>query len=518
MACPRVPGSSWRYGPARILMQARGELTNLFQSLERAVAPRSSISRKKSASEFLTGIHKATDVSIGVASVLTAFVIANLGSLPGNAAGFLTLRISVKNVLFTVIYAVLWSSMHHGFGVYKSRRLNWDAMRRVAGATTVASAFSVIFVVTSRSGAYRLSTVLLGWIIALSLSIVARMVFSTLTGPTTLSKHRRHILIVGTGGRTLRLLQRINGRANTDYHILGFVDSNHKKTLPPEIEDKLLGELPQLEDVLKSTVVDEVLITLPVKSCYSQIQEAISVCERVGVEAKYFSEIFQPSLANADYERMEGLAVTSLKPVVDDVRFIVKRAIDIFGASLGLISLSPLLLVIAISIKLTTQGPVFFTQQRHGRNRRRFRMYKFRTMVHAAEELQPLFEDQNEVSGPVFKIKNDPRLTRIGTVLRRTSLDELPQLINVLKGEMSLVGPRPLPQRDVSRFEEGWLLRRFCVLPGLTGLWQISSRGDARFEEWVQKDFEYIDNWSLRLDLAILLKTIPAVMKGTGAA
>jgi len=498
-------------------MQARGEITNLF-SFERAVAPRSSISKKKSASELLTGIHKAMDVSIGVASVLAAFVIANLGSLPGNAAGFLTLRISVKNLLFTLIYAVLWSSIHHAFGVYKSRRPNWDAVRRMAGATTVASGFAVIFVVTSRSGAFRLSTVLLAWIIALSLSISARMVFSTLAGPATLSKHPRHILIVGTGGRTLRLLQSMNGRANTDYRILGFVDSNRKQFLPPEIEDNLLGELPQLEDVLKSTVVDEVLITLPVKSCYAKIQEAIRVCERVGVEAKYLSEIFQPSLANADYERMEGLAVTSLKPVVDDVRFIVKRAIDIIGASVGLLSLSPLFLVIAISIKLTSQGPVFFTQERHGRNRRRFRMYKFRTMVLSAEQLQPLFEDKNEVSGPVFKIKNDPRITRIGIGLRRSSLDELPQLINVLKGEMSLVGPRPLPQRDVSRFEDGWLLRRFCVLPGMTGLWQINGRGSARFGEWMKKDFEYIDNWSLRLDLEILLKTIPAVMKGTGAA
>ena len=499
-------------------MQARGELTNVFQSLERVIAPRPSVAKKKSATEFLTGIHKATDVSIGVASVITGFVIANVGSLPGNAAGFLTLRISVKNLLFTVIYAVLWSSVHHAFGVYKSQRLNWDAMRRLIGATTVASAFAVIFVVTSRSGAFRPETVLLGWAIALGLSIAARIVFSTLTGPTALSKHRRHVLIVGTGGRTLRLLQRMNGRARTDYHILGFVDSNRKQFLPPEIEEKLLGELPQLEDVLKGIVVDEVLITLPVKSCYSQIQEAIRVCERVGVEAKYLSEIFQPSLAKADYERMEGLAVTSLKPVVDDVRFIVKRAIDIVGASVGLISLAPLFLVIATSIKLTSQGSVFFTQQRHGRNRRRFRMYKFRTMVQSAEDLQPMFEEQNEVGGPVFKIKNDPRLTRIGIVLRRTSLDELPQLINVLKGEMSLVGPRPLPQRDVSRFEDGWLLRRFCVLPGMTGLWQISSRGHARFEEWVQKDFEYIDNWSLRLDLRILLKTVPAVLKGTGAA
>ena len=144
-------------------------------------------------------------------------------------------------------------------------------------------------------------------------------------------------------------------------------------------------------------------------------------------------------------------------------------------------------------------------------------MYKFRTMVDKAEALQPSLELKNEVCGPVFKIRNDPRVTSLGMFLRRSSLDELPQLLNVLKGEMSLVGPRPLPGRDVSKFEEAWLLRRFCVVPGLTGLWQVTARNSIRFEDWVQRDFEYIDNWSLKLDFLILARTIPAVLKGVGA-
>ena len=144
-------------------------------------------------------------------------------------------------------------------------------------------------------------------------------------------------------------------------------------------------------------------------------------------------------------------------------------------------------------------------------------MYKFRTMVNQAEQLQPLLERRNEAVGPIFKMKEDPRVTRLGAFLRRSSLDELPQLFNVIKGEMSLVGPRPLPVRDVSKFAEGWLLRRFCVLPGLTGLWQVNARNTINFDDWVKQDFEYIDNWSLRLDLQILLKTVPVVLKGTGA-
>jgi lipopolysaccharide/colanic/teichoic acid biosynthesis glycosyltransferase len=162
-------------------------------------------------------------------------------------------------------------------------------------------------------------------------------------------------------------------------------------------------------------------------------------------------------------------------------------------------------------------GPILFNQERYGRNRHRFKMYKFRTMVNRAEELQTFLEQRNEVRGPVFKIRNDPRVTRLGMLLRRTSLDELPQLVNVLKGEMSLVGPRPLPGRDVSRFEEASLMRRFCVVPGLTGLWQVTARSSIKFEDWVRHDFEYIDNWSLKLDFQILAKTIPAVLKGVGA-
>jgi lipopolysaccharide/colanic/teichoic acid biosynthesis glycosyltransferase len=175
------------------------------------------------------------------------------------------------------------------------------------------------------------------------------------------------------------------------------------------------------------------------------------------------------------------------------------------------------MLLIAVAIKLTSAGPAIYSQQRYGRNKRRFKMYKFRTMVTNAEELQQALEQRNEAAGPVFKIKEDPRVTRVGTFLRKSSLDELPQLFNVLRGEMSLVGPRPLPLRDVSRFNESWLLRRFCVTPGMTCLWQINGRSNTSFDRWVEQDLKYIDEWSLMLDLEILAKTIPVVLRGRGA-
>jgi len=172
---------------------------------------------------------------------------------------------------------------------------------------------------------------------------------------------------------------------------------------------------------------------------------------------------------------------------------------------------------IAVAVELTSSGPALFAQERFGYMKRRFRMYKFRTMVADAERFQGDLEAQNEAAGPVFKIRADPRITALGRFLRRTSLDELPQLWNVLVGEMSLVGPRPLPTRDVDRFSEPWLMRRFSMRPGLTCLWQIGGRSDLSFQRWIALDLEYIDRWSLWLDTLILLKTIPAVFSGTGA-
>jgi lipopolysaccharide/colanic/teichoic acid biosynthesis glycosyltransferase len=174
--------------------------------------------------------------------------------------------------------------------------------------------------------------------------------------------------------------------------------------------------------------------------------------------------------------------------------------------------------ILAVFIKIDSPGPTFFIQERVGLNKRTFRLYKFRTMLRNAEKMQAKLENANEVSGPVFKIKDDPRITRIGKYLRKTSIDELPQLINVLKGDMSLVGPRPLPVRDYNGFDQDWQRRRFSIRPGITCLWQINGRSNVSFEKWMKLDMEYIDKWSLVLDFKILFKTIPAVLRGLGAA
>ncbi len=177
----------------------------------------------------------------------------------------------------------------------------------------------------------------------------------------------------------------------------------------------------------------------------------------------------------------------------------------------------PILAIVALAIKLDSSGPILFAQERVGLSKRRFKLLKFRTMVDGAEAMQSKLEHLNEMDGAAFKIKNDPRVTRVGRILRKTSLDELPQLINVLKGDISLVGPRPLPLRDVERFDADWHRRRFSIKPGITCLWQIMGRNNIPFEKWMELDMEYIDRWSLWLDLKILAKTIPAVLRGSGA-
>ena len=498
-------------------MRASLELSKQLPSFKRRTASAGRGLVKTSASQFLIRAYKIADVLIAILCVPIAFIIINSRTMPEDATGFLALRISVKNLLLITSFALLWSAICHAFGLYRKQRRNPDAIFRAVAASVCGGLFILLFMMTSRAGLFGINAVFLAWCLAILSTVAVRPLFNALSAPTTLSRHPRQVLIVGSGARALKLYRELNRKAGADYQVIGFVDSHTSNGSFTEIQVKLLGSLSQLEEILVSTVVDEVLITLPVKSCYAQIESAIQVCERLGVESKYLSDIFEPSLASTGYERMEGFAVTSRKPVSHDSRYIVKRAIDIAGALLGLIVLSPLFLLIAAAIKLTSGTPIFFSQERYGCNKRRFKMHKFRTMVPDAEALQSDLEHRNEVRGPVFKIRDDPRMTRLGRLLRRTSLDELPQLLNVLKGEMSLVGPRPLPLRDVSRFEEGWLMRRFCVAPGLTGLWQVNGRSHTSFDQWVAHDLTYIDTWSLTLDMKILLRTIPAVLKGIGA-
>jgi lipopolysaccharide/colanic/teichoic acid biosynthesis glycosyltransferase len=227
--------------------------------------------------------------------------------------------------------------------------------------------------------------------------------------------------------------------------------------------------------------------------------------------------MFESTVAFPRYDAQGGRAFVAMQVAPDGHRLVVKRAIDIIGGVAGLVLFAPLMLIVAGAIKLTSPGPILYPQDRCGLARRPFRMYKFRSMCADADSLQASLEERNEANGPVFKIRNDPRVTPLGRLLRKSSVDELPQFWNVLRGDMSLVGPRPLPWRDVERITRPSDMRRFSMRPGITCLWQVEGRCTIGFERWVQLDLEYIDYWSLALDARILAKTIPAVLSGRGA-
>jgi exopolysaccharide biosynthesis polyprenyl glycosylphosphotransferase len=233
---------------------------------------------------------------------------------------------------------------------------------------------------------------------------------------------------------------------------------------------------------------------------------------------RFDSDIFNLRIARPRADDLEGYShITARVGSLDGWPILAKRVLDVVVSCLLLVLSAPLLAGVALLVRCTSEGPALFLQERIGLNKRRFRICKFRTMISDAEKMLPKIEMLNEAAGPVFKIRNDPRMTAIGRFLRRTSIDELPQLFNVLKGDMSLVGPRPLPVRDFEGFNDDWQRRRFSIRPGITCLWQVNGRSSISFEQWMRLDLQYLDEWSLWLDLKILARTVPAVLKGSGA-
>lgn len=324
---------------------------------------------------------------------------------------------------------------------------------------------------------------------------------------------KHEVILVGSGPRAQELFPKLMD-APTQM-VRGIIDDKFAGT--PAMRSKYLGGISELEHLLREHPVAVVYCSLPVKTMYAETQRVISICEQIGVEVRHPARLFDTDIAQVDSHSSVHGMFAILRMVRKGSRNYLKRMIDIIGASAMLILTGPIVILAGIAIKISSPGPIFFAQERYGLDRRRFRIYKLRTMVEDAEALQIAYESMNELTGPVFKIRGDPRITRLGRFLRTTSIDELPQLWNVLKGDMSLVGPRPLAVRDVRLIQDSRHLRRFSVRPGITCIWQISGRNATSFESWIRQDLEYIDNWSLRLDLFILIATVPAVLRCRGA-
>jgi len=330
-------------------------------------------------------------------------------------------------------------------------------------------------------------------------------------------KYSSRVLIIGTGERARELSERLRKQSEWGIDVIGHLDPDPSRIGNTILGVPVIGTVCDIEKILKSNVVDEVIIAIP-RSMLTDAEPMAQACEEEGIKLRFMADVFNLEVARTKLIKLGTLPILSLEPVAqDELKLMIKRAIDFTLTAISLPIVLPLMAVIAIAIKLDSPGPAIFVQHRVGLKKRLFPMLKFRSMYLDAEERLKEIEHLNEAEGPIFKIKDDPRVTRVGRLLRRTSLDELPQLINVLRGEMSLVGPRPMSTRDVDLFDRGIQRKRFSVKPGITCLWQISGRSDLPFSKWLELDLRYIDNWCLWLDFTILLKTIPVVVMSKGA-
>jgi exopolysaccharide biosynthesis polyprenyl glycosylphosphotransferase len=358
-----------------------------------------------------------------------------------------------------------------------------------------------------------------GSILAIRLIIQELLKYSRRSGMTS-----RQLLIVGFNAQARGLAAKFDSCPELGYRILGFVSADgDEASVVPQGTDaarwNICGRVSELQTILERTSVDELLICLPLNRCYSTIGQIVRLGEQLGIVVRVIPdpESEAPLLRRTHLEFFEGQFVVVFFRESLLFQLMIKRLVDIVASLTLLVMLSPLLAVVAILIKLTSKGPILFVQQRVGMNRRLFKLYKFRSMTADADRRKEELLALNEMDGPVFKIKNDPRVTPFGRFIRKTSIDELPQLFNVFGGSMSLVGPRPPVPSEVEKYE--WLFhRRLSIRPGITCLWQVAGRNEISFKEWMELDKEYVTNWSVWLDLKILCRTIPVVLMCRGAS
>jgi len=471
---------------------------------------------------LLLDAFRAADLCAMTAAFGLALLVSAGAASPNNPAEFLAVRIKLSNALLFLGFAVLWHVIFRARGLYRSRRIGllvsewWDIAKAVALGTFILAGLGLVLRLVAVERRFLAAFFVAGLVGTVLTRSVLRLVLGEVRRK---GRNLRNIVIVGCGPRGARLGAEIWKRPELGYLLLGYIDD-----IPPPRSslhgqpEKLLGGLKDAPTILGELEVDEVMICLPLRSQYEAIERIIAVATEMGLIVRMPADFFELKLAHAEVEHLDKIPIVTLaEPAPSSLGLVVKRTLDVVGAAVALILSGPLFLIIAIAVKLESRGPVFFSQERVGLGRRKFRMWKFRSMVRDAEAQLPALEKLNEVQGAAFKIKKDPRVTRVGRTLRKLSLDELPQLLNVLIGEMSLVGPRPLPLRDVERIPNGWQLRRFSMKPGLTCLWQVNGRHEIDFDHWMELDLQYIDTWSLGLDLEIVMKTLPAVLRGTGA-
>ncbi|HLU37898.1 MAG TPA: sugar transferase [Planctomycetota bacterium] len=414
--------------------------------------------------------------------------------------------------------AFVWSTLSSRMGLYVSRRTSSMLSEIYLLAQVLLMVAGVVLVV--RTAAQHPVPLNLLWLFGVGMGGTAGLrlfVRPLLRAARKRGWNTRNYLFIGRGESAHRMAEAILRRRDYGIHIVGELAFSGEETRPPIAGVEHLGTTADLQDVLKRHAVDEIVVCPTDGVWATEVKSLLRFCQTTGLSWRLAPDCFGIPADRSSVDYIGDVATYAMAGGFGERRLLwVKRAIDLVGSAVGLVLLAPLMLTIALAIWITSGRPILFKQVRVGVNGRLFHMFKFRSMVKNAEELRHQLEAGNEQTGPVFKMKHDPRVTPIGRFLRRYSLDELPQLFNVLLGDMSLVGPRPPIPSEVMQYD-WWQRRRLSVRPGLTCTWQVSGRNAIGFDKWMEMDLAYIDGWNLALDMKIMAKTVKEVMRGGGA-
>jgi exopolysaccharide biosynthesis polyprenyl glycosylphosphotransferase len=462
----------------------------------------------------LKRLHIVSDIILTLLSYYAAIILVNIirdnSALALNSGSMITQNLMIIGMIWGFLILRQKSSYAYRMKAYK------DMFKPVLGLIIKGTAGYFIWLYATKSLIPdRLFIILFLTLDFCALITLRLFVVRLLQYMRAHGKNCQQVLIIGTGDEAMKIVDDIRDNPQWGIRIIGMLEIEESAKLWRYRDVPLIGSLDELPDLIQCNQVDYVVITIDPK-LIQKLDKSVSICEKMGVQVCLLTDFFNTKIAQkrvGEFLFRPAIIYSTLRE--KRTSLFLKTLIDRVGSFFTLILTTPIILGLSALIKLTSRGKVFFTQERVGLNGRRFKLYKFRTMVENAEDMKKSLETKNEMDGPVFKITNDPRITRTGRFLRKTSLDELPQLFNIIRGEMSFVGPRPPLPTEVARYDL-WQRRKLSVKPGLTCLWQIGERNDTTFEEWMKLDLKYIDNWSLWMDTKILLKTIPTVINGTG--
>jgi exopolysaccharide biosynthesis polyprenyl glycosylphosphotransferase len=473
--------------------------------------------------KLFTMLQFVTDTLLTVAAFPLAYLtrIHMDGAIPLGLSRLLNPALyPIMHYSWVVALAILWwMVVAYSLGLYRIsiRRFDWEKFRIVLESSALLGLFLGFLSFALKLDLSRplIALFVIYQALIMCSARVAVAVHSKRKSQSGVRADRRNILIVGNSARAREMGELISRYSDWGLRILGYVKVGGTESTAEGSD--VLGSISELPQLVADNVVDEIIFVGNSPKDLDCFDEVLAVCREQGIKTRVAADIFPAKISKVSMEFVENIPVITFSTTPDQAfSLFIKRAIDATISAILLVVLMPFMLLIGLLVKLTSKGPIIYRQVRCGLYGRRFVLHKFRSMRDGAEDVLWEIKHLNEMDGPVFKMRNDPRVTPLGRILRKTSIDEWPQFWNVLKGDMSLVGPRaPLPE-EVKEYTR-WQRRRLSVKPGITCLWQVSGRNEIDFHEWMKLDLHYIDNWSLLLDLKILLRTLPVVLLGKGA-